>query len=212
MGAVAVTEQAIINEAHYRGLQVTNRKEVDSGSTQAAGAYVAYPKKGLHQWIGSMDLNSLYPSVIRALNMAPETIVGQLRQDYTDARILEDTTLKKMSFANSWEGRFGSEEYEMVMQKRNDVSITVDWEDGRSEVLSGAQIYKLVFESYMPWMLSANGTIFTTEYEGVIPGLLKRWYTERQELQATKKQWSKLESGIKLPKELADELAQYTAN
>jgi len=76
MGAVAVTEQAIINEAHHRGLQVPNRpKQSDDENTQAAGAYVAFPKKGLHKWIGSMDLNSLYPSVIRALNMAPETIV-----------------------------------------------------------------------------------------------------------------------------------------
>ena len=33
-------------------------------------------------------------------------------------------------------------------------------------------------------MLSANGTIFTSEFEGVIPGLLKRWYTERQEMQS----------------------------
>ena len=32
-------------------------------------------------------------------------------------------------------------------------------------------------------MLSSNGTIFTTEFEGVIPGLLKRWYSERKELQ-----------------------------
>ena len=33
-------------------------------------------------------------------------------------------------------------------------------------------------------MLSANGTIFTYEKEGVIPGLLKRWYKERKEMQA----------------------------
>jgi DNA polymerase elongation subunit (family B) len=33
-------------------------------------------------------------------------------------------------------------------------------------------------------MLSANGTIFTYEKEGVIPGLLKRWYSERKEMQA----------------------------
>ena len=45
---------------------------------------MAYPKKGLHDWIGSIDINSLYPSVIRALNMANETIVGQLRQDLTE--------------------------------------------------------------------------------------------------------------------------------
>jgi DNA polymerase elongation subunit (family B) len=183
MGAVAVTEQAIVNEAHHRGLQVPNRAKRDDENTQAAGAYVAFPKKGLHKWIGSMDLNSLYPSVIRALNMAPETVVGQIRPEISDSRVHEDMTLKKKSFAGSWEGRFATEEYDAVMEQRKDVSLTIDWEDGRSDVLSGAEIYKLMFDSNMPWMLSANGTIFTTEFEGVIPGILKRWYSERKDLQ-----------------------------
>jgi DNA polymerase elongation subunit (family B) len=184
MGAVAVTEQAIVNEAWHRGLQVPNRKKYDDEATQAAGAYVAYPKKGLHRWIASMDLNSLYPSVIRALNMAPETVVGQIRPEISDARVAEDMGLKKKTFAGSWEGRFATEEYDAVMEQRKDIALTIDWEDGRSDVLSGAEIYKLVFDSNMPWMLSANGTLFTTEFEGVIPGILKRWYSERKELQA----------------------------
>jgi len=184
MGAVAVTEQGIVNEAHHRGLQVPNRQRRDDEATQAAGAYVAYPKKGLHKWIASMDLNSLYPSVIRALNMAPETVVGQIRPDISDARVHEDMFLKKKSFAGSWEGRFCTEEYDVVMEQRKDTALTIDFENGQTEVLSGAEIYKLVFDSNNPWMLSANGTIFTTEFEGVIPGLLKRWYAERKELQA----------------------------
>jgi DNA polymerase elongation subunit (family B) len=187
MGAVALTEQAIINEAHHRGLQVPNRTKYDDSATQAAGAYVAFPKKGLHKWIGSMDLNSLYPSVIRSLNMGPETIIGQLRPDMTDAMVHEEMTLKKKSFAGAWEGRFGTIEYEAVMDKRKDVAINVDWEDGRTDVLSGAEVHQLIFDSQMPWMISANGTIFTTEFEGVIPGILKRWYAERKELQAMKK-------------------------
>ena len=184
MGAVAVTEQGIVNEAHHRGLQVPNRKKRDDEATQAAGAYVAFPKKGLHKWIASMDLNSLYPSVIRALNMAPETVVGQIRPDISDARVHEDMFLKKKSFAGSWEGRFCTEEYDAVMEESKSIALTIDFENGQSEVLSGAEIYKLVFDSNNPWMLSANGTIFTTEFEGVIPGLLKRWYAERKELQA----------------------------
>ena len=184
MGAVAVTEQGIINEAHHRGLQVPNRKRRDdTENTQAAGAYVAFPKKGLHKWIGSMDLNSLYPSVIRALNMAPETIVGQIRPDISEARVHEDMTLKKKSFAGSWEGRFSTEEYEAVMDQKRDVSLTVDFENGQTEVFSGAEIYKIIFDSHNPWMLSSNGTIFTTEFEGVIPGILKRWYAERKDMQ-----------------------------
>ena len=51
MGAVAVTEQAIINEAHQLGRIVPNRASRDEQvSTQAAGAYVAQPKKGMHNW------------------------------------------------------------------------------------------------------------------------------------------------------------------
>ena len=184
MGAVAVTEQAIINEAHHRGLQVPNRPKRDDENTAAAGAYVAFPKKGVHKWIGSMDLNSLYPSVIRALNMAPETIIGQIRPDISEARVHEDMSLKKKSFAGSWEGRFSTEEYEAVMEQRKDVALTVDFENGDTQVMSGAEIYKLIFDSNVPWMLSSNGTIFTTEFEGVIPGILKRWYAERKELQA----------------------------
>ena len=183
MGAVAVTEQAILNEAHHRGLQVPNRPKRDDDNTAAAGAYVAFPKKGLHKWIGSMDLNSLYPSVIRALNMAPETIVGQIRPEISEARVHEDITLKKKSFAGSWEGKFATEEYDAVMEKRRDISLTVDFEEGETRVMSGAELNKLIFDSNMPWMLSSNGTIFTTEFEGVIPGILKRWYSERKDLQ-----------------------------
>jgi len=183
MGAVAVTEQAIINEAHNRGMQVPNRREHE-GNTAAAGAYVAFPKKGVHEWIGSMDLNSLYPSIIRAMNMAPETIIGQIRLDLTDEFLHNATTLEKKSFAGAWEGKFAVLEYDAVMEQRKDVALTLDLEDGTSHVLSGAEIYKLIFDSQQPWMLSANGTIFTWEIEGVVPGLLKRWYSERKELQA----------------------------
>jgi DNA polymerase elongation subunit (family B) len=185
MGAVAVTEQAIINESHRRGFQVPNRPNRDEEvNTQAAGAYVAYPKKGLHKWIGSMDLNSLYPSVIRSLNMAPETIVGQLLPEYTDQFINEKMHLQKESFAGSWEGLFGSFEYSWVMEQRRDKLITIQWEDGKLDAMSGAEIYKLIFDSNAPLMLSSNGTIFTTQKEGIIPGLLARWYKERKELQA----------------------------
>jgi DNA polymerase elongation subunit (family B) len=208
MGAVAVTEQAIINEAHYRGLIVPGRSSKESdGDTQAAGAYVAYPKKGLHDWIGSMDINSLYPSVIRALNMGPETIIGQLRQEYTKIEI-EAKMAKGESFAGSWEGKFGSNEYEFVMSKDRGHDIIVDWENGETDVMSGAQIYEAVFESQRPWMLSANGTIFTHEFEGIIPGLLKRWYAERKTQQAELRAWIDLNSGIEIDTEFAEGLTK----
>ena len=192
MGAVATTEQAIINESHKRNMVVPDRsktREADSlwGHT-AAGAYVAFPKKGLHEWVGSMDLRSLYPSVFRALNMAPETIVGQLRQTYTDEEITNKMTLEKKSFADAWLGKFGSNEYEMVIDKDVDHILNLDMEDGTSLECTGADVYNLIFNSNQPWNISANGTIFKTDHQGIIPGLLERWYKERQILQEKRKE------------------------
>jgi DNA polymerase elongation subunit (family B) len=185
-GAVAVTEQAIINEAHQRGMVVPNRKSYgDDENTQAAGAYVAYPKKGLHDYIGSIDINSLYPSAIRALNMGPETIVGQLRPIATDALIAERMAKNGGKFALAWEGLFATLEYTAVMEQNRGFELTVDWEDGTTNVMSAAEFWHVIFDSNKPWVLSANGTIFTFEKQGVIPGLLARWYRERQEMQAT---------------------------
>jgi DNA polymerase elongation subunit (family B) len=202
MGAVAVTEQAIINEAHRKGLQVPNRtKMAERDDASAAGAYVAYPKEGIHDWIGSLDINSLYPSTIRALNMGPETIVGQLRQTMTE-KFIQEQMRKGKSFAASWEGRFGSLEYEAVLNKEIGTEITIDWEDGKIDILSAAEVYKLIFESNQPLIVSANGTIFTYEREGVIPGLLKRWYSERKEMQIKLKE--SIAAGNKIEEEYWD--------
>jgi DNA polymerase elongation subunit (family B) len=184
MGAVAVTEQAIINEAHERGLVVPNRKERYSDEdTQAAGAYVAYPRKGIHEYVGSIDINSLYPSAIRALNMGPETIVAQLRPIMTE-RYIADKMRSGSSFAAAWEGLFGSLEYTAVMEQKPGTEITIDWQDGAESVHSAADVWQIIFDSNQPWMITANGTIFTYEREAVIPGLLKRWYAERKDMQA----------------------------
>ena len=193
MGAVAVTEQAIINEAHERGMVVPNRKERYSDEdTQAAGAYVAYPKKGIHEYIGSIDINSLYPSAIRALNMGPETIVGQLRPTMTN-RYIRDKMNSGSSFAAAWEGVFASLEYTSVMNLEKGTEITIDWQQGEESVHSAAEVWHMIFDSNQPWMISANGTIFTYEREGVIPGLLKRWYSERKDMQAQLKECTNAE-------------------
>jgi DNA polymerase elongation subunit (family B) len=188
MGAVAVTEQAIINEAHERGMVVPNRQQRnDSADNQAAGAYVAYPRKGLHEWVGSVDINSLYPSAIRAMNMGPETVVGQLRPTMTDHYIKTQLAKNGGKFADAWENMFGSLEYTAVMNTEVGTEITIDWQDGTASTHSAAEIWKIIFDSHQPWILTANGTILTYEKKGIIPGLLERWYSERKEMQAKKK-------------------------
>jgi DNA polymerase elongation subunit (family B) len=47
------------------------------------GAYVKDPIVGMHEWVASFDLNSLYPSLIQQYNISPETILEP--SDYNDA-------------------------------------------------------------------------------------------------------------------------------
>jgi DNA polymerase elongation subunit (family B) len=196
MGSVAVTEQAIINEAHERGMVVPDKVRHESEDTRAAGAYVAKPKVGIHKWVGSVDINSLYPSVIRALNMAPETIVGQIRPIETDKYLKSKMAdfqkdngrmYKGSSFAGAWEGLFGTLEYTAVLEQKPGVSVIVDWINGGETVHTARELYEIIFTTNSNWTLSANGTLFSLEKEGIIPGLLDRWYTERKVMQAKKR-------------------------
>tara|TARA_B100001123_G_scaffold138073_1_gene160404 strand:+ start:6958 stop:9678 length:2721 start_codon:yes stop_codon:yes gene_type:complete len=189
MGAVAVTEQAIVNEAHKRNLIIPDRKYRKPHSTDAAvGAYVAKPKKGLHDWIGAIDINSLYPSVIRSLNMGPETIIGQLRPTHTEKYINDKIYNEKKSPADAWEGLFGTLEYTAVTEQDRGTNIIVDFEDGTTEEMSGAELYAVIFQQNTDWCLSANGTIFNTQEKAIIPGLLEHWFAERKVLQGKMKE------------------------
>ena len=45
------------------------------------GAYVKDPQVGLHEWVASFDLNSLYPHLMMQYNISPETLIDP--EDYT---------------------------------------------------------------------------------------------------------------------------------
>ena len=209
MGAVAVTDQAVLVEAHSRGLVCPDKKHnKDETSTRAAGGWVANPKKGFHKWIASTDMKSLYPSVIRAFNMSPETIVGQIRLDRTldEIRIWEAKG-GKFTFAAWWNDRFNVLEMEEFYSQDIGTKLTLDMEDGQSFEVTGKELYDLIFESGQPWCISANGTIFRTDIDGVIPGLLTRWYNERKILQGIMTNYQDIEDnpkieGVKVPEEL----------
>ena len=51
-------------------------KQKSKGSTDLVGAYVKDPQVGMHEWVVSFDLNSLYPHLIMQYNISPETIIN----------------------------------------------------------------------------------------------------------------------------------------
>ena len=71
---VRLWDTIIYNYLRDRNI-VIPQKEQTSKSEKFAGAYVKEPKPGLYDWVVSFDLNSLYPSLIRFLNISPETLL-----------------------------------------------------------------------------------------------------------------------------------------
>lgn len=184
MGTVAMIDQAAIIEAHQRDLVVPN-KQRHEGDVRAAGGWVATPKKGMQKWVGSADLNSLYPSVIRALNMSPETIIGQVDLSETETAIEDfEAAAKRNTFAMWWNDRFCPLEMENFFENNKHNKLTLRFENGDTYTVTGSELRKIIFEGGNPWAISANGTIFRYDVEGVIPGLLTRWYSERKFLKS----------------------------
>ena len=82
LGVLKLAEFATINHCHYNLKQVVpNFVPVSrENDRQIEGALVLNPEVGMHEWIGSIDINSLYPSAIRSINISPETLRGQFEE------------------------------------------------------------------------------------------------------------------------------------
>ena len=64
------------------------------------GAYVKEPQVGLHNWVASFDLNSLYPHLMMQYNLSPETLIEpanytQEMRDIISQGVSVDKLLKK---------------------------------------------------------------------------------------------------------------------
>lgn len=65
------------------------------------GAYVKDPLLGLHKWVASFDLNSLYPMLICQYNISPDTLIepkvydGTLREFMSRNRVTIDSLLNQ---------------------------------------------------------------------------------------------------------------------
>jgi DNA polymerase elongation subunit (family B) len=73
-GSVKIWDTYIYNVLKKQNIVLNPQDEVNS-DRRIEGAYVKEPQKGMHEWVCSFDLNSLYPHLIMQYNMSPETIM-----------------------------------------------------------------------------------------------------------------------------------------
>ena len=117
---------------------------------QYAGAYVKEPQPGSYDWVVSYDLNSLYPSLIRFLNISPETLlpdrlelnVDELINKESDIFTSEDVAVAANGALYSKTSTGIMPELvktiydERVQYKRNMLSCKQQYEDNPSEDLA----------------------------------------------------------------------------
>jgi len=75
LGTVRYWDILIYNYLRERNIvipQKSDNKKVE----KFEGAYVKDPQVGMHNWVMSFDLNSLYPHLIMQYNISPETLVN----------------------------------------------------------------------------------------------------------------------------------------
>ncbi|NBV57555.1 MAG: DNA polymerase [Bacteroidetes bacterium] len=73
MGTTAIWDAIIFRNLYQNNVIVPFAEE--KFKSPYPGGYVKDPHVGMHDWVVSFDLNSLYPSIIMQYNMSPETII-----------------------------------------------------------------------------------------------------------------------------------------
>lgn len=207
LGTVGITEQAIINQGHYfsnEELIFPSKPKKDENESGAAGAFVSPPKVGIRKLVAGNDINSLYPSTIRALNMSPETLIGHVNSDETEKHIIEKVNSGEAeSFAEAWQPFFNTFEFDKVYEG-SDEDVTFEFNRSDESITAPAYKIKEMIFNDDKFSISANGTVFSREKKGVIPALLERWYSERKKMQKEAEKWENLMVNETDPKKKAE--------
>ena len=102
LGSVKYWDILIYNELRKKNIVIPQKIQREK-SEKFEGAYVKDPIVGLHKWVMSFDLNSLYPHLIMQYNISPETLVAdkavknmsveKMLNKEVDTSILKDATM-----------------------------------------------------------------------------------------------------------------------
>jgi len=169
LGTLKLAEYATINHCHYNLKQVVPNFVPTSPADdkQIEGALVLEPDVGMHEWIGSIDINSLYPSAIRSINISPETLIGQFEEKVEAAEAIANST---------------------------SMPLKLQLENGEYIEKTAFEFRDWLLER--KWAVSGYGTVFDQHTKGIIPTILEDWYATRKKYQALKKDAGKKAADI----------------
>jgi|LakMenEpi03Aug12_release.lakeMendotaPanAssembly.Ray.scaffolds.fasta_scaffold00188_66 DNA polymerase elongation subunit (family B) len=106
-------------------------KTVKNKSSAFEGAYVKEPQVGVHEYVASFDLNSLYPHLMMMYNISPETLIDT--EDYTDE--MRDILSAGVNV-------------EKLLMRQVDTSKLID-----ATITPNGQLFRTDFQGFLPKML-----------------------------------------------------------
>ena len=128
LGTTAIWDSIIFRDLSKQGIVIPAMEE--KFKSDYPGGYVKPPQVGLHEWVVSFDLNSLYPNIIVQWNMSPETIVDGKRETLDpDTALNGNIPQLKGDYALAANGVYFTKEKQGVLPK-----IIVDYSNERKAV------------------------------------------------------------------------------
>jgi DNA polymerase elongation subunit (family B) len=89
-GTVGIWETIIYRKLMEKNVIPTIKSGPGASLGELVGGYVKDPVVGLHPWIVSFDLNSLYPHLMLQYNMSPETFIDNMRANISQDMVIND--------------------------------------------------------------------------------------------------------------------------
>ena len=84
LGQTRFWDAFIYHHLRRKNIVIPPKKQVEKKEREYEGAYVKDPLVGLHDWVVSFDLNSLYPHLIMQYNISPETFLNDRPRFFVD--------------------------------------------------------------------------------------------------------------------------------
>lgn len=115
-GTTAIWDSLI--HRHLLSQNIVVPPNVDKFKGDYDGGYVKEPQCGIHDWVASFDVNSLYPNIIVQWNMSPETLLkGDVEPGITVDKMLAGYTNKYTHKGMAATGQYFSNEKQGFMPK-----------------------------------------------------------------------------------------------
>lgn len=89
-GTVGIWETTLYRKLMEKKLVPPLKKGPGQRAGDLVGGYVKDPRVGMHPWVVSFDLNSLYPHLMLQYNMSPETYLPDIREYVSQDMVLND--------------------------------------------------------------------------------------------------------------------------